>query len=78
MDTPEKLKETQLPSREAFYSKLNDEGISDENYAHAREVWKTFELKSLKYYHNLYNKVDVLLLADVFENFRNICIKIII
>ena len=40
MDTPEKLKETQLPSREAFYSKLNDEGISDENYAHAREVWK--------------------------------------
>ena len=75
MDTPEKLKETQLPSREAFYSKLNDEGISDENYAHAREVWKTCEMKSLKDYHNLYNKVDVLLLADVFENFRDICIK---
>ena len=75
MDTPEKLKETQLPSREAFYSNFNDEGISDENYAHAREVWKTFEMKSLKDYHKIYNKVDVLLLADVFENFRNICIK---
>ena len=75
MDTPEKLKDTQLPSREAFYFKLNDESISDENYAHAREVWKTFEMKSLKDYHNLYNKVDVLLLADVFENFGNICIK---
>ena len=38
MDTPEKLKETQLPPKEAFYSRLNDEGISDENYTHAREV----------------------------------------
>ena len=75
MDTPEKLKETQLPSIEAFYCKLTDEGISDENYTHAREVWKTFEMKNLKDYHNLYNQVDVLLLTDVFENFRDICIK---
>ena len=45
MDSPKKLKETQLPPKEAFYSRLNDEGISDENYAHVREVWKTFEMK---------------------------------
>ena len=75
MNSPKKLKETQLPSKEAFYSRLNEEGISDENYAHAQEVWKTFEMKNLEDYHNLYNQVDVLLLADVFENFRNICIK---
>ena len=75
MDSPEKLKETKLPSKEAFYSRLNDEGISDEDYAHARKVWETFEMKNLEDYHNLYNQVDVLLLADVFENFREICIK---
>ena len=75
MNSPEKLKETQLPPKEAFYSRLNGEGISDENYTHARKVWKTFEMKNLEDYHNLYNQVDVLLLADVFENFRDICIK---
>ena len=75
MDTLEKLKETELPPKEAFYSKLNNEGISDEDYTQARKVWETFEMKTLEDYHNLYNKLDVLLLADVFENFRNICIK---
>ena len=76
MDTPEKLKETKLPPKEAFYSKLNNGGISDENYTHAQRVLETFEMKTLEDYHNLYNKLDVLLLADVFENFRDICIKI--
>ena len=76
MNSPEKLKETQLPPKKAFYSRLNVEGISDENSAHARKVWKTFEMKSLEDYHNLYNRVDVLLLADVFENCRDISIKI--
>ena len=75
MDSLEKLKETKLPPREAFYSRLNDEGISVEDYTHARKVWETFEMKNLGDYHNLYNQVDVLLLADVFENFRDICIK---
>ena len=75
MNSSEKLKETQLPSKETFYSRLHNEGISDENYAHAKNVWKTFEMKNLEDYHNLYNQVDVLLLADVFENFRDICIK---
>ena len=75
MDSPEKLKETELPPKEAFYSRLNDKGISDEDYEHARKVWETFEMKNLEDYHNLYNRVDVLLLADVFENFRDICIE---
>ena len=75
MDSLERLKETQLPPREAFYFRLNDEGISDEDYLHAQKVWQTFEMKTLKKYHNFYNQVDVLLLADVFENFRDICIK---
>ena len=75
MNSSEKLKETQLPPKETFYSRLNDEGISDENYAHAKKVWKTFEMKNLEDYHNVYNRFDVLLLADVFENFRDICIK---
>ena len=75
MNSPEKLKETQLSPKEVFYSRLNDEGISDENSAHAQEVWKTFEMKNLGDYHNLYNRVDVLLLSDFFENFRNICCK---
>ena len=75
MNSSEKLKETELPPREAFYSRLNEEGISDEDYEHARKVWETFEMKNLGDYHNLYNQVDVLLLADVFENFRDICIK---
>ena len=75
MNSPEKLKETKLPSREAFYSRLNGVGISDKDYTHAREVWKTFEMKNLEDYHNLYYQVDVLLLANIFENFRDICIK---
>ena len=74
MDSLEKLKETALPPKEAFYSRLNDGGISDEDYAHSQNVWKTFKMKYFKDYHELYNKVDVLLLADVFENFRNNCL----
>ena len=75
MDTLERLKETKLPPKEAFYSKLNNEDISDENYAHAQKVWRVFKMEHFKDYHNLYNETDVLLLADVFESFRNICIK---
>ena len=75
MDSLETLKETKLPLKEAFYSRLNDEDISDEDYEHAIKVWKTFGMKTLQDYHDLYNEADVLLLADVFENFRDICIK---
>ena len=75
MDSLEKLKETKLPPKEAFYSRLNDGGIIDEDYAHAQKVWRMFRMEYFKDYHELYNKVDVLLLADVFENFRNICLE---
>ena len=70
MDSFERFEETQLPPKEKFYSSLTDESISDSDYQHAQEVWATFNCKNLKDYHDVYLSSDVLLLADVFENFR--------
>ena len=75
MDSVKRLSETQLPPKEAFYSRLSGGGISDEDYEHAQQVWKEFGMKTLRNYHDLYNKSDVLLLADVFENFRDVWLK---
>ena len=75
MDTEEKFNDTQPPPQEAFYSKLSGKGISNKNYNHVWNVWNTFKMKTFKEYHELYNMSDVLLLADVFENFRDICLK---
>ena len=75
MDSFEKFNKTELPTKEEFYSILNNEHISDEDYSHAENVWNTFKLKTMGEYHNLYLESDILLLADVFENFRKICLQ---
>ena len=74
-DSWERFDET-LPDKEAFYSSLNMEGITSVDYRHAKRVYKEFKLKNLGDYHDLNVQIDTLLLADVFENFRNKCIEI--
>ena len=75
MDNWEKFDETTIPPKEAFYSKLNLEGISNADYEHAQKVWKVFEIKNHGEYHDLYAQSDTLLLADVFENFTDSVMK---
>ena len=75
MDTWERFSEISLPSKEDFYSNLNMENINDIDYRHANNVFKVFELENLGDYHDLYVQTDTLLLADVFNNFKDMCIK---
>ena len=75
MDEWNKFDEKELPSKESFYSNLTMEDISDTDYAHANNVFKKFDIKNLGEYHDLYVRSDLWLLADVFENFRNACMK---
>ena len=70
----EVFNETTLPEKEESYSNLNMEGITDADYMHAKIVCKDFEIKNLGQYYDLYLKSDTLLLANVFENFRKICL----
>ena len=76
MDSWEKFDENTLPLKKDFYSNLNLEDISDKDYTHTQEVWDVFKIKNLGEYHGLYVQSDTLLLSDVFENFRNMCLKI--
>ena len=76
MDSWEIFNETSLPDKEAFYSNPNLKDISDKNYAYGQKVWKVFEIKNFGEYHDLYVQSDTLLLADVFENFRDKCLEI--
>ena len=76
MDSWEKFDENTLPSKKDFFSNLNLEDISDEDYTHAQKVWNIFKIKNLGEYHDLYVQSDTLLLADIFENFRNMCLNI--
>ena len=73
MDSWKRFKEESLPDKEYFYSELNKEHITDEDYAHAQKVWDIFKIKNLGEYHDLY---DTELLADVLESFRDKCIQI--
>ena len=74
IDSWKKFNETALPNKKAFYSNLFLEDVTDEDYLHAQKVIEEFKLKSLGEYYDIYDQT--LLLADVFENFRNKCIEI--
>ena len=75
MNSKDRFNETHLPPKEAFYSTLSGQHISDDDYMHAIRVWKVFNIKNMGEYNDLYLLTDVLLLADVFESFRNMCLK---
>ena len=75
MDSFEKYNNRELPTKDQFYSILNDEHITDDEYINAKEVWDTFYVKTMGDYHDLYLVSDVLLLTDVFENFRKTCMQ---
>ena len=76
MDYWEKFNKKTLPEKEEFYNNLNLEDITDADYMHAKKVCKDFEIKHLGKYHDLYLKSDLLLLDDVFEKFREMCLEI--
>ena len=76
IDDWDKFSERSLSETEDFYSHLNMEDITHADYTHAKRVCKDFEIKYLREYHDLYGQSNTLLLADVFEKFINICLKI--
>ena len=76
IDSWKKFNETSILLKQACYNKLNLEDITDKDYEHAQKVWGVFEIKNQGEKHDLYVLSDTLLLADVFENFRDKCIEI--
>ena len=75
MDRLSKFAEKQLPPIDRLYSHLTKEGISEEDYEHAKTICEEFKIKSMRGYPDLYLESNVLLLADVFEHLRNVCLK---
>ena len=76
MESFEKFNQTELPTiKDQFYSILNDLHINNDEYDHVKKVWKAFNIETMGEYHDLYLKSNVLLLADVFENFRKTCLQ---
>ena len=71
MNSHDKFNEICLPMQDQFFSSLTQSHVSNEDYTHAINVWKTFQVKDMGEYHDIYLKCDVLHLADVFEHFRN-------
>ena len=75
MDSWDRFEETNLPPKGAFYSALSMSGVSETDYEHARKVWRELWFKNMGEYHDLYLKTDVILLANVFEAFKNVCLN---
>ena len=76
IDSWQRFDEISLPDKESVYSNLNIEDITDVDYRHGKTVFEYLINKNLGDYHDLYVQSDTLLLADIFENFRNMCIRI--
>ena len=72
----QKFSETSLSEKEDFYSHLNMEYITDADCTHAKRVCKDFKIKNWGNYYDLYVQSNTLLLTNVFENFRNMCVGI--
>jgi hypothetical protein len=75
MDCLKKFQETQLPPIEKLYSSLNNEHVNKEDYENAQKIWNTLKIKNMQEFTNLYIIVDVLLLADVMESFRDVALQ---
>ena len=75
MNAFDKFNDEQLPSKEQFYSRLTEEGKTNDDYTKAKQIWKHFDIKNMGEYHDLHLKTHVLLLTDVFENFRDMCLS---
>ncbi|XP_057290234.1 uncharacterized protein LOC130612919 [Hydractinia symbiolongicarpus] len=76
MNSWQRFKETELPPKKAFYSKLKMKVISDEDYEHAQKVWNVINPKGAEVnkgdYHDIYLVAHVLILTDIFHSFRNV------
>ena len=75
MDSFERFQEPQLPPKDAFYGSLTEEDIFEIDFTHAQRVFNHFNMTNLRDYHNFYLLTDVLLLADMFENFRDVLLQ---
>ena len=73
MNSFEKFNQTELSAMKQFYSILNNQHITNDEYDHAKKAWNAFNIETMGEYHDLCLKSDVLLLADVFENLRKTC-----
>ena len=74
LEGPHVFEEKHLPPQEAFFNDLQQKSISEEDYRHAQKVWKTFNMRDLGEYHDLYMKTDVLLLADVYLKISDVSV----
>jgi hypothetical protein len=70
MDSEERFDETSLPPISMFYSHLSKKTIDENCYNRLQSIWNHFNCRNLGDFHDIYLKVDVLLLTAIFQNFR--------